>query len=204
MAIFSVLVIPAQMMSTVLYLGHVRKHFYFILCFPYPAFAYFWTFWRYIHFYNTGTSILQKLGGNHFTFNSGNFSLKRRTRRRISGRKSVRIADFEPSNIVRRYSVDLLNEDRENDPQKIDLKVHFPLDLTTNLSLYLDRRVPFTRKGPTTERKSTFRSVWYQSYGFLNDGFFKVCHVLLGTLVDNFRLAPRLALLQYYRSFWIR
>ena len=52
-----------------------------------------------------------------------NFSLKRRTRRRISGRKSVRIADFEPSNIVRRYSVDLLNEDRENDPQKMDLKV---------------------------------------------------------------------------------
>lgn len=60
-----------------------------------------------------------------------NFSLKRRlTRRRISGRKSVRIADFEPSNIVRRYSVDLLNEDRENDPQKIDLKVHLSFDAT--------------------------------------------------------------------------
>ena len=54
------------------------------------------------------------------------YSLKRRHRRRISGRNTkVRIADFEPSDIVRRYSVDLLNTE-EPEHKQDQAKEGFP------------------------------------------------------------------------------
>ena len=47
------------------------------------------------------------------------YSIRRRYRRRISGRgKSVRIADFEPSHIVRRYSVDHTLDDHAEEKKE--------------------------------------------------------------------------------------
>ena len=47
------------------------------------------------------------------------YSIRRRYKRRVSGRgKSVRIADFEPSHIVRRYSVDHALDDHAEEEEK--------------------------------------------------------------------------------------